>query len=177
MRVEVEEGVSPKDREPHYEFLDPGRVKLFTDSTGKLRMLIEDDRCYLEVEAVRTFPLSEPDRYIGFLDGASKVIGVVVEPGEMDAGSLLLAQDCLRRHYFVPTIFRINSIREEFGAMYWDVETDHGRREFVVKGIRDAVEELGDGELLLPDVDGSRYRIADWRQLDLRSQRLLERVV
>ena len=37
MRPEVAEGVGPKEREPHYEFLDPARVKLFSDATGRLR--------------------------------------------------------------------------------------------------------------------------------------------
>ena len=37
--------------------------------------------------------------------------------------------------------------------------------------------ELGDGELLISDVDGNRYRIVDWRRLDAASRRFLDRVV
>ena len=177
MREKVEEGLSPKDREPHYEFLDPAKLRLFRDGSGRLRMTIEGERSYLEVEAVRTFPMSDPDHYVGFLDNQSKVIGIVVELGRMDEESQRLVAESLERHYFVPTITRVYSMKEEFGAVYWDVETDRGRREFVVKGMRDAIQELDNGELLFPDVDGNRYRIVDWRQLDLRSQRLLERVV
>ena len=47
----------------------------------------------------------------------------------------------------------------------------------MARGIRDGIEDLGDGSLLLPDVDGNRYRIADWRHLDPKSRRLLERVI
>jgi hypothetical protein len=57
------------------------------------------------------------------------------------------------------------------------VETDHGQREFVAKGLRDAIVDLGDGELLITDVDGNRYRIADWRKLNVASRRFLDRVV
>jgi hypothetical protein len=57
------------------------------------------------------------------------------------------------------------------------VETDRGRRQFIAKGMRDAIRDLGDGELFIPDVDDNRFRIADWRRLDARSRRLLEHMV
>jgi len=52
--------------------------------------------------------------------------------------------------------------------------TDH---ESQLRGARDALEEQGDGELLMPDVDGNRYRVPNLETLDPRSRRLLERIV
>jgi hypothetical protein len=177
-----QEGPEPGDRgpaeqEPQYEFLDPARVRLFRDDFGRLRMTVQDDRSYLDVKVVRAFPLSDPDRYYGLLTGRDGVIGIVAEPQEMDEQSRRLAAEALERHYFVPTILKINSMKEEFGAMYCDVETDRGQRQFVAKGLRDSMEEWGEGELMFADMDGNRYRVADWRRLDVRSQRFLERVV
>ena len=164
-------------KEPEYELLEPGRLRLFRDRTQRLRLTINGDRSYLDVKVVRAFPLSLPERYIGFLDGKDRVIGLLVDPAQMDAESQRAAAQALQRHYFVPTITRIHAMREEFGAIYCDVSTNYGRRRFVAKGIRDAIEDLGEGQFLIPDVDGNRYRVADWRDMDARSRRLLERVL
>ncbi|MCK4284467.1 MAG: DUF1854 domain-containing protein [Candidatus Brocadiae bacterium] len=166
-------------KEPYHELLEPEKLRLFRDGSGHLRLTVEGDRSYLDVKVVRAFPLSEPERYIGLLDARSgdKVIGLVPEPQRLDAQSKQIAAEALERHYFVPTITRVVSLTEEFGAVYCDVETDRGPRHFVARGIRDALEDLGDGELLIPDVDGNRYHVADWRGLDPRSRALLERVV
>jgi hypothetical protein len=164
-------------REPEYEFLDPGEVRLFTDDSGRIRLTVAEDRCYLDVKVVRAFPLSLPDRYLGFLNSKDRVIGLVRDPEEMDQDSRRLARERLQRRYFTPDIERIEDMKEEFGAVYFRVETDHGKRRFVVKGIRDSLVDLGDGELLMIDVDGNRYRVRDWKDLDRRSQGFLERVV
>jgi hypothetical protein len=140
-------------------------------------MTVEDDRSYLDVKVVAAFPRSDRERFIGFLDGKDKVIGLVADTREMDEESRTTALKALRRHYFMPTIARVHSMREEYGAVYFDVDTDCGRRQFVCKGLRDAIEDMGEGEIIVPDVDGNRYRVADWNALDPRSKRLLERVV
>ncbi len=164
-------------REPLYAQLEPSRMRLFRDKTGRLRLTIEGDRSFPEAKVVRTFPLSDPDHYLGFLDGKDRVIGLVAEPGEFDEGTRLTIEQELRRRYFIPTITRVHEAREDFGSVYCDVDTDHGRRQFVAQGFRDTLEELSDGRLLLTDVDGNRYLIKDWRHLDARSRRLLERLV
>lgn len=164
-------------REPHFDYLNPAKLSLFRDESGRLRLTVEDDRSYLDVRVVRAFPFSDPARFIGLLDGADKVIGLVEDPRELEDDSRALAEEALARHYFIPTIQRVVSLTEQYGVVYLDVETDRGPREFVAKGLRDAIADLGEGELLISDVDGNRYRIADWRQLDVRSRRFLDRVV
>jgi len=161
------------------EFLAPDRVTLWAGEGGRLRLTLHQDRSYLEVRAVRAFPLSEPDRFIGLLDAGNgdRIIGLIADPKELDASSRECLMKSVDAHYFVPTITRICSLREEFGAAYFDVETDRGKRRFVARGLRDATQHLGDGELLIPDVDGNRYRIADWRRLDAQSRKFLMPVV
>ena len=165
------------EKEPDYEFLDPGIVKLFRSELGWLRLEVKDDRCYLDVKVARTFPLSNPDQYYGFLNAKDKVIGVVVDPSKLDRNSKKIAEEELVRRYFTPIIRRFLRMKEEYGAVYCDVETSMGPREFVVKGIRDSILDLGDGRVLIMDVDGNRYMVEDWPKLDDRSRRLLERVL
>lgn len=167
-----------REPEPVHDFLDPARVRLWREENGRLRLAIEDDRCYLDVKVVRAFPRSEPDRYVGLLTAATgRVIALVADPDGLDAESRRLVTEALDRHYFLPNIVRVTSLKEEFGAVYIEAVTDRGKRRFVVRGIRDSIEQSGDGELLIPDADGTRYRIPDWRDLDPKSRRLLERVV
>ena len=164
-------------KEPDYDFLAPRSIRLFRDDSGRLRMTIQDDRSYPDVKVVRAFPLSEPYRYIAFLNEKDQVIGLVEDIDDLDQTSQQLALQSLQRHYFTPIIYRINKLKEEFGAVYCNVETDQGTREFVAKGMRDNLQELGDGRILLTDVDGGRYCVQDWRKLDLKSRRLLERLI
>jgi len=166
-------------REPDFEFLDPTLVRLSDDGAGRLRLMVADNRCYLDVKVVRAFPLSMAHSFYGLLDGAGKdrVIGLIVSPDELDPDSRALAEASLQRHYFMPTITKIHSLKEEFGAVYFDVDTDRGRRHFVARGIRDATEESAGGELRLKDADGNRFRVVDWRTLDAKSRRLLGEVI
>ena len=164
-------------REPHFEYLDAEKLRLFRDDSGRLRLTIEGDRSYTEVKVVRAFPFSDPDHFIGFRDIRDKVIGLIDSLDSLEPETRRLAEEALCRHYFLPNIERVRSLREEYGIIYVAVDTDHGRREFVAKGLRDAIVNLGDGELLVADVDGNRYRIPDWRTLDAVSRRFLERVV
>jgi len=164
-------------REPHYEALDLKSLRLMQDGSGRLRLLIENDRSYLDVKVVRAFPFSDPAHFIVFRDGRDKVIGHIDSLEVLEPETREAVAESLRRHYFIPTIERVLSLREEFGVVYIEVATDHGQREFVAKGLRDAIVDLGDGELLIADVDGNRYRIADWRKLNVASRRFLDRVV
>ena len=164
-------------REPHFQYLAPESIHLFRDETGKIRLTLEGARSYLDVKVVRAFPFSDPEHFIGLLDGRDKVIGLVEDLSKLPSDSRALVNECVGRHYFLPRIQEIVSLTEQFGVIYVEVITDHGRREFVAKGLRDAIVDLGGGELLVADVDGNRYRIEDWTQLDSRSRRFLERVV
>jgi hypothetical protein len=165
------------EKEPDYEFVDPKKIRLFRSDLGWLRLEVEGDRCYLDVKVVRAFPLSDPVHYYGLLNAKDKVIGLVANPSELEAGSRQIAEQELNRRYFTPIIQRITRMKEEHGVVYGDIETNLGLRQFVVKGIRDSILDLGDGRVLIMDVEGNRYMVKDWPSLDDKSRRLLERVL
>ena len=165
------------EREPDFEFLDPASVRLIRDGSGWLRLEIREDRCYLDVKAVRALPLSDPERYLGFLNAKDRVIGLVEDPSKLDPDTRRIAQEEVASRYFEPEITKIRDMKEEFGVVYCDVETNMGRRQFMVKGIRDAALDLGDGKVLIVDVDGNRFVVLDWPRLDPKSRRFLERVI
>ena len=166
-------------KEPYHDEWAVATLRLFHDDSGRLRLTVKGDRCYLDVKVVRAFPMTDPDGSVALLDACHRdmVIGPLVRLDELNADSREAALESLGRRYFIPTITRVVSLTEEFGAVYCEVETDRGPRHFVVRGARDALEEQGDGELLMPDVDGNRYRVPDLETLGPRSRRLLERIV
>jgi hypothetical protein len=166
-------------KEPYHEEWSAGALRLFHDDSGRLRLTVGDDRCYLDVKVARAFPMSDPDGYVALLDGVNRdmVIGPLVRLAELDDASRQAALESLGRRYCIPTIKRIVDLTEEFGAVYCDVLTDRGPRQFVVRGAHDAFEEEGESGLIIPDVDGNRYRVEDLDRLDARSRRLLEGLV
>ncbi len=161
----------------HPEHVAPKAIRLFREPPWKLRMTIEGDRSYLKIKVVRAAPLSQPSRYICFLDGKDEVICMVDDLNDLEAGSRPIVQEELDRRYLTSTVERIESIRSDFGVSYWDVQTDRGRREFVVQDVSENAQWLGERRLLLIDVDGNRFEIPAIDALDRRSAKLLELVI
>ena len=71
----------------------------------------------------------------------------------------------------------VNSLRNEFGTSYWDVDTDRGKREFVVQNVAENARWLGARRLLIIDVDGNRFEFPRLDALGKKSLRLVERVL
>lgn len=143
-----------------------------------LRLTIENDRSYLKVRAVRAFPLTELNEYISLLDAISgREIGMIRTLKELDAKTRQLIQAELNRRYFIPKIVRIIEAKKEFGTVYWDVDTDRGNRQFVMRGIRDSIHEIEPGRYLVNDIDGNRFEVPQLDDLDNRSQSWWDRLV
>ena len=159
------------------EYLDATKL-LFTKRGDALVLTVENDRSYLKVRAVRAFPLSELNEFIGLLDAISgREIGMLLHLRDLDSPTRLLIQHEIDKRYFIPKISRITQAKKEFGAVYWDVETDRGGREFVVRGVRDSIHEIEPGRFLISDVDGNRLEVPQISELDTRSQALWDRIV
>lgn len=154
--------------------LDPKRIRVFRVA-GVTRLSIENERSYYRVAVARAFPLSDPDHYIGFLDSAGKDIGMIYDPDQLDHDSRRLIDEELERRYFVPIVERVISVKEEFGAIYWKVETDRGEKEIVVRNLRDNLQELSSTRLIITDVDGNRFEFPDITKMDIKSQSIVMR--
>ena len=168
--------MNDKTKEPDYERLEPDCIRLFRRA-GHIRLTVAQDRSYLDVRIVRAFPLSDPDHFIGLLDGKEHVIGVLDDLKAARVESRHIIDEELDRRYFTPTIRKIYSMKEEYGVYYCNVDTNNGKRRFVAKGIRDQLLDISDEAMMITDVDGNRYRIQDWTALDAKSRRYLEQLV
>ena len=68
-------------------------------------------------------------------------------------------------------------MKEEYGHMYWDVETDRGYRKFVTRGRDQSIIPITDTRILIIDMTGNRFEIPNYHELDQRSFRYIESLV
>jgi hypothetical protein len=149
-----------------------GENLTFTDAQGEF---------YPRVTLRRCFPLSAKRTNIIVRVPESETsqgyeLGIIAELEELDPGSQEAVLRELQLHYFVPSILRILTIREEFGFLYWDVETDRGPKEFVMRdSIIGSVRQVSPIRWLVIDINQTRYEVRDINDLDEKSQELLRR--
>ncbi len=156
--------------------LDPKKIRICRDESGRLRMIFDDSEKIRIKRVVRAFPLTMPWRYIILIDECGREIGLLRDIRGLDESSMKVLKDELEKVYFIPRIVKIHQIKEEFGVLIWDTETDKGRRRFEVTSRRD-VKKIGKRRIIVRDADGNLYDIPDYANLDQKSIILLESVI
>ena len=156
--------------------LDPRKIRICRDESGRLKLIFEDGEKVTIKRVVRAFPLTMPWRYIIMIDENDREIGLLKSIKGLDESSMKVLKDELERVYFIPKIKRIRQIKEEFGVLIWDTETDKGPRRFEVTSRRN-VKKIGKRRIIIRDADGNLYDIPDYAKLDQKSLILLESVI
>lgn len=160
-------------------FLDVETLRLFRThpEDATVRLTVEGDRSWREVRIARAFPFSRPDSYIGLRDGDDKDIGILTSLQGLDKELLAIIEEELDRRYFTPRIERVITVREDFGVVTWQVETDRGPRRFLVRNLRDSTFPLGSNRLMMTDTDGNRYEFPDVRAVGPKAAVILSKVL
>lgn len=171
--AKIDTALSPVET-AELRYLDPKTLHFFRHGVT-LRLTITDDCSYLNVTIARTFPLSEPERYLSVRYGSRKEVGILSALNTLDEANRRLVQEELEKRYFVPEIRRVHTMKERFGTVDWDVETDRGNYRFTTRNLRDNLVQPEPGRYLLTDVDGNRYDIPNIARLDAPSQAWLLR--
>src|SRR5689334_22350471 len=115
-----------------FRLLAPESIRI--DRVGGVpRLTVDGDRSRQGISVSRAFPISDPDHYIGLLDSEGHDLGMIKEPSELDEESRTVVFEELDLRYFVPVIQQVQKVKEEFGSVYWTVDTSRGPREFVVR--------------------------------------------
>jgi hypothetical protein len=155
-------------------YLDPKELR-FAARGASLRLTLDNEISYLDVEVIRLFPLSDPDGYLSVHDKDGTEIGILVRLAELDEENRSLILERLERRYLMPIVKRVINVDDRFGNIEWEVETDRGKRKFTMRNLRENITPLTPYRCLLSDVDGNRYDVRDLRQLDLTSRDYLSR--
>jgi len=160
----------------YVNILDPRKIRICRGESGRLKLIFDNDEKVLIKRVVRAFPLTMPWRYVILIDENDREVGLLRDLGDLDETSMKVLKDELERVYFIPKIKKIHRIKEEFGVLIWETETDKGPRRFEVTSRRD-VKKMGKRRIIVRDADGNLYDIPDYADLDQKSIILLESVI
>ena len=120
----------------------------------------------------RCFPWSEPGRFLSLRDDDEEEFALVADIGELDALSRRVLEEALVAAGFVFEVTRVIAIDEEIEIRHWRVETRQGHRSFQTR-LDDWPRLLPHGGLLVRDVAGDLYHLAQPQALDKQSRALL----
>ena len=159
--------------EDEVQFLDPKRVKISRNQFAELEAVLPDGSVHAPVEPVRTFPLTQPDQYISLIDTDKNELGLIEDIKQLKKADRTVLAEELEKCYFMPKITKIHALTGRFGVTQWEAETENGSVSFDLRSRHD-ITSLDSGRVLIKDIDGNRYEIVNYYQLDPKSVALLE---
>jgi len=146
---------------------------LTRDEWGQLVFIDSNGAKHANVTPVVLFPISEPDAWISIRAGDGAELACVAEPHKLPADVWKLLKEELAQREFVPVIERIVRISGNSEPCEWQVETNRGPTQFLLKS-EDDVRRISDQQILIVDAYGTRYHIPDLSALDVKSRRIVE---
>jgi hypothetical protein len=144
---------------------------LTRNAAGHLVLTEQNGRVHEGVEPIRAFPLSDADRLVSILDAHGREITCVADLAAVPDETASLIRQELTDREFLPRIERIVHVKTHKEPHEWDVITDRGRVQFLLRD--DDIRRLGPTQAILVDMHGVRFYIPDSRQLDPKSRRIL----
>lgn len=122
----------------------------------------------------KAFPFERPEEYISVQDEDGREYGIIRRLSDFDGKGREIIDKALRRKYFCPEIKKIHKLKEQFGYSCWEVDTDVGSLELVLKDTFGSILRVSDTYLVIMDVSGNRYVIPDVNALDRKSYKKIE---
>jgi len=146
--------------------LTPENATIFEGTFSLMHCAVKNDTLYRGVYAVLMFPIRYTDRFVSLrytdVEDKDKEIGIIDELGAFPEEVRKIVRDTLVKHYYEQTILRIYSVENQFGLLFFDVETQQlGRRQFVMPWRGDRAEDFGPNGKALLDAFDNRYIIPD----------------
>lgn len=142
---------------------------------GKLALIDANGARHEAVVPVRAFPIQSPEDGISIVNTDGEEVAWVDALDELPAVEQALIREALAAREFMPVLQRIVSVTSFSTPCTWQVDTDRGSTEFVLRGDED-IRRIGKaGALLIADVHGIQYYVPDQFALDANSKRILDR--
>lgn len=111
------------------------------------------------------------------LIGEKNELCIIESLDELDSSSRKIAEEELDQNYFVSHIERIIKTSVHLGNRYFDVMTDKGKCDFVVKNPFVCIRNYGVDGLHIRDTAGNLFVIKSLEILDEKSKIELEKVI
>ena len=157
------------------KFITPENAR-FSRTEGGFVALDFEGKTYRRIGVYLTFPLTNPDEYISIreADEKAKEIGVIAKLEDLDKDQGDMIREQIKLRYFTPTITKVIDVKDEYGYAYWNVITTFGACRFTTGMGGDSVVSLSDARILILDIDGNRYEIADFNALSPAEKKKLD---
>jgi len=144
------------------------------DAYGRLVFLAENGIRHEGVTPVRAFPIAAPDEGISLVNYEGHEVAWADRLADLPPAVAQLIAEELASREFVPEIERIAAVSSFACPSTWQVTTDRGPAELILKG-EDDIRRLASPALLIADAHGLHFLIRDRYALDAHSRKLLDR--
>jgi hypothetical protein len=148
--------------------------RLMRNSFGRLAFTGSDGSVQEGVVPVRAFPLAAPGEGIALVGGDGRELAWIDHLEDLPAETRGLVEEELANREFMPEIGRIIGVSSFATPSTWQVVTDRGETELVLKGEED-IRRLGRSAMVVADSNGIHFLIRDIQALDKASRRILDR--
>lgn len=118
------------------------------------------------------FPWSREGSHLSLRDSDNQEFALIADSARLDRASRTALEDALSLAGFVLDVTRVLEVEEEIEIRVWRVRTRQGARVFQTR-LDDWPRQVPGGGILIRDVAGDLYHVADPRALDRRSRELL----
>jgi ATP-binding cassette subfamily B protein len=171
----------PDPRGHHPRWLTPDLARVHLGNHGALHVTVRDERIYGGVYAMCCFPVRHPREYLSlrYLDHEKREIevGLIRRLSDWPAEAQRLISESLLKRYFVHTIRSIYGIEIFSSYLSFDVDTDLGPVQFIMRWQHDRAQDYGAAGKMLLDTDENRYLIPDVQKLPENERRLFQRYI
>ncbi|QXZ09817.1 DUF1854 domain-containing protein [Comamonas sp. Y33R10-2] len=150
-------------------------MQLLRNAHGRLVLTLANGTVFEAVTPVRAFPIDAPLEGLSLIAADGKEALWVPRMVDLQPEHRQLIEQDLAVREFVPTIEEILKVSSFSTPSTWDLRTDRGTTQMVLKGEEDIRKLAGRTKLQITGQDGVQYRIPDSNKLDRHSRKLLER--
>lgn len=151
-----------------------GDFKLTRNAAGRLVLTSAEGTSYEGILPVRAFPISAPEEGVSLLGEDGHELRWVNSLSDVPEDTRLLIEAELALREFMPEITRIKQVSSFATPSKWQVSTDRGDTELLLKA-EDHIRRLTHTTLLITDGYGVSFLIRDIDAMDHHSRKLLDR--
>ncbi len=148
--------------------------QLQRDSYGRLVLTAKNGIVHEGVTPVRAFPIAAPDEGLSLVNFEGHEVAWIDSLADLPPAIAQLIEADLASREFVPEIERIESVSSFACPSTWQLQTNRGQAELILKGEED-IRRLSQTRLLIADAHGIQFLIRDLTKLDRQSRKLLDR--
>jgi hypothetical protein len=148
--------------------------RLARNAFGRLVFTAADGTVAEGVVPVRAFPISAADEGVSLVSTDGSEVAWFDRVADLPEAVRSLVEAELASREFMPEIKGIASVSSFATPSTWQVDTDRGPTQLVLKGEED-IRRLGRTALLIADANGIQFLVRDIQALDRASRKLLDR--